>query len=78
MSRPHGSVPTATQLLVLAYMREFFATEDQLPPVPLVAKHFGWASPNGAQFHIDGLLRLGYLERNAVGKLRFPRKEGGA
>ena len=36
---------------LLAYMRDFLAKEDQLPPVPLVAKHFGWASANGAQFH---------------------------
>ena len=74
--RQPATEATPTQLLVLAYMREFFEKEDQLPPVATVAKHFGWASANGAQFHIDGLVRHGLLEHNACGKYRFARPAG--
>ena len=39
----------------------------------LIAKHFGFRSPNAAQYHIDWLLRHGYLERNSLGNLKFSR-----
>lgn len=78
MSRTHATTPTPTQLLVLAYLRDFLAKEDQLPPVATVAKHFGWASPNGARFHLDALVRHRVLEMNACGHYRFVRKEGTA
>lgn len=76
--RPTG--PSPTQLLVLTYMRTFFEKEDELPPVSYVAKHFGWASANGAQYHIDALVRHRLLELNACGRYRFfrPVAEGGA
>lgn len=64
--------PTAKNLEVLAYMREFFEANDQLPPVAKVAEHFGMAV-NGADWHIQMLLRFGKVERNSVGKLRFAR-----
>lgn len=65
--------PTPTQALVLAYMREVFESEDQLPPVANIAEHFGWKSASAAQYYVDGLIRIGRLEKNALGKLRFAR-----
>lgn len=38
-----------------------------------IAKHFGWASANAAQAHINALLKHRLVERNACGKLRFVR-----
>lgn len=69
---PDGQ-PTARNLDVLAFMRQFFAENDQLPPVATVCKHFGWRSLQAGQDHVDALLRHGLIERNAVGKLRFAR-----
>ncbi|WP_440111732.1 hypothetical protein [Acidovorax sp. BL-A-41-H1] len=65
--------PTPRNKDVLAYMREFFAENDQLPPIATISQHFGWASTQAAQAHADALVRHGLLERNAVGKLRFAR-----
>lgn len=65
--------PTPRNLDVLAYMRQFFKENDQLPPVATVCEHFGWVSPQAAQCHVDALARHGLLERNAVGKWRFAR-----
>ena len=65
--------PTPRNLDVLAFMRQFFAQNDQLPPVTTVCEHFGWAAPQSAQSHIDALARHGLIERNAVGKWRFAR-----
>lgn len=70
--------PTPKALAVLAYCREFFAENDQLPPQAVISGHFGWASLNAAQVHIDALIRHKLLERNAVGKLRFARNGGAA
>jgi SOS-response transcriptional repressor LexA len=65
--------PSERSLQVLAFMREFFATNDQLPPADAIASHFGWASANAAQAHINALLKHRLVERNACGKLRFAR-----
>lgn len=65
--------PSAKALAVLAYCREFFAENDQLPPIHRINDHFGWKSLNAAQNHMDSLVRHRLLERNAVGKLRFAR-----
>lgn len=69
------------QLKILAFMRAFFKENDQLPPVAVIASKFGM-NPNGADWHVQALVRLGRLERNAVGKLRFARAatptQGGA
>lgn len=70
---PRRKGPSNTQLMVLAYMRKFFEEQDQLPPVAWVAQHFGWASANGAQFHIDVLVEYRLLELNACGRYRFAR-----
>lgn len=80
----HGGgrdAPTPRALEVLAYMREFYSANDQLPPKAKIAEHFGWTSPNAAQDYVGALMRHGLLERNAVGKLRFARpaaKDGAA
>ncbi|MDR3015210.1 MAG: hypothetical protein LBV56_07195 [Delftia acidovorans] len=65
--------PSERSLQVLAFMREFFAANDQLPPADAIATHFGWASANAAQAHINALLKHRLVERNACGKLRFAR-----
>lgn len=66
--------PTPRNLEVLAFMREFFADNDQLSPVMVVARHFGWTSARSADVHIQSLIHHGLLERNVLGKLRFARR----
>lgn len=73
-ARGPAAAPTAKNLEVLAYMRDFFRENDQLPPVATIAEHFGM-NTTGADWHIKALLRLGRVERNAVGKLRFTREK---
>lgn len=75
--REKAAFASGLQLQVLEYMRTFLAENDQFPPVNSVAVRFGLAL-SSADWHIRALLRLGHLERNAVGKLRFPREKGGA
>ncbi len=61
------------QLEVLTFMQSFFKDNDQTPPMAVIAEHFGFRSPNAAQYHIDWLLRHGYLERNSLRNLKFSR-----
>lgn len=76
-SAPNGQ-PTVRNLDVLAYAREFFAENDQLPTIKCIREHFGWTSDNAADAHVKALIQHGLLERNVLGKLRFARKKGGA
>ena len=69
--RLRGASPMA--LRVLAFVRQFFADNDQLPPAVAVAAEFGWVSTQSAFDHLRALERFGYIERNAVGKWRFAR-----
>lgn len=72
--RGKAAGPSEVNLQVLAFMRTFFAANDQLPPVAVVAAHFGWsAGPSSADWHIKALINHGLLERNVLGKLRFAR-----
>ncbi len=64
---------THRQRLLLEYMCDFLADNDQLPPVREIAEHFGFRSVNAAHEHRQALERKGYLERNSIGKLRFSR-----
>ena len=64
---------TLTQQSVLGFMRQFFADNDQLPPMHSIATRFGWVSQNAAHEVCVQLVRKGYIERNAVGKYRFVR-----
>lgn len=66
---------TPVQLEILAFMREYLAENDQLPPVSQVGAQFGMHA-TGAQWHLAELGRKGALEKNAAGRWRFPR--GGA
>ena len=63
---------TEKQLEILAFMREFLAEQDQLPPVSIVGERFGM-NPNGAQWHLAEMARKGALEKNAAGRWRFAR-----
>lgn len=76
-SGPHKRTTASPRALeVLAYMRSFFAENDQLPPVAQIARAFGWVGDNAAHHHVVQLLAFGYLERNAVGRFRFARTKG--
>lgn len=65
--------PSARNLEVLAFMQAFFAENDQLPPVAAIARSFGWVGVHAAYCHVEALRRFGFVESNAVGKLRFVR-----
>lgn len=65
---------SAISLEVLAFMRQFFADNDQLPPLSVIARAFGWSCVGAAQYHTELLARFGYIEKNAVGKWRFARR----
>jgi SOS-response transcriptional repressor LexA len=64
---------TLTQQSVLGFMHQFFADNDQLPPMHAIAKQFGWASTNAAHEICAQLERRGYIEKNVVRKYRFVR-----
>jgi len=64
---------TTRQREVLDYMRAFLAENDQMPPLQLIADHFGYRAAAGAQFQVLALKRKGNLEANATGKVRFVR-----
>lgn len=64
---------TTKQAEVLAFMREFFAENDQLPPSGAIRERFGWASDNAAATFVAVLAKKGHIEHNAVGKYRFSR-----
>lgn len=48
-------------LEVLGFMRDFFAQNDQLPPVAVISAEFGWASPQSAHEHLQKLARFGHI-----------------
>lgn len=75
-SGPHKRTTASPVALdVLAYLRRFFAENDQIPPLSAIAAEFGWASEQSAHGHMTTLMRFGYLERNAVGRWRFARAQ---
>ena len=53
-----NSIPPR-QLEVLTFMHTFFKDNDQPPPMSVIARHFGFSSPNAAQYHVEWLLRHG-------------------
>lgn len=59
---------------VLAYCHQFFEENDQLPPQACIAGHFKFTE-QVAQKYMRALGNAGHLERNAVGKWRFKRKD---
>lgn len=76
-SGPHKrTTASPTALQVLAYLRRFFADNDQLPPLSAIAAEFGWASDQSAHEHIRALARFGFVEHNTVGRWRFARAPG--
>lgn len=64
---------TPKQADVLAFMREFFAENDQLPAGPEIARHFGFRSTNASFEYLVALEKKGCIERNTVGRYRFTR-----
>lgn len=57
---------------VLAYCREFFADNDQLPTQACIAQRFKVTEQTGHDY-LHRLAKEGHIERNAVGKWRFRR-----
>jgi hypothetical protein len=57
---------------VLAYCREFFAENDQLPTQACIAQRFKVTEQTGHDY-LHRLAKEGHIERNAVGKWRFAR-----
>ncbi|MDP9991987.1 SOS-response transcriptional repressor LexA [Variovorax boronicumulans] len=66
---------TAKQTAVLNFMQQFEAENDNMPTMPVIARHFGYASTNAANDHVQALVRAGRLERlqGQVG-FRFTRE----
>jgi hypothetical protein len=73
-TRGRPTSPSPRNLAVLAYMREFFQQNDQLPPMSAIAAHFG-VEVSAAYEQTLALRRFGLVELNAVGKLRFVRAD---
>lgn len=72
-SSEYPRVPArASDAEVLAFCREFFATNDQLPPQFFVAERFK-VSEHTANKYMRQLGEAGHLEENAAGKWRFAR-----
>lgn len=70
--------PKYTPRDVLAYLREFFEENDQIPPLWCIQKHFGWKSRTTAVPYLKALVRLKLLERNDCGNLMFTRSKKGS
>lgn len=62
---------TTHQCKVLAYLRVFFAANHCLPPQSVIARDFGWKSPNAANEVLQRLELAGALQRNELGGLKF-------
>jgi hypothetical protein len=53
-----------------SYLVQFFAANDQLPPIASVAAHMGIFSNHAHEIAV-ALEKKGWVERNSVGKYRF-------
>lgn len=68
----HPGMPlTNRQTEVFTFLVEYFWDNHQLPPCRTIAQHFGFASDNAAQDHLDMLESKGKIEKNANGKWKF-------
>ena len=65
--------PTKKQWEVYEYLYDYYAENDQLPPMSKIADHFGFSSPNAAHTHMKHLEAKGFIEPNENGKWRFKR-----
>lgn len=66
---------TSVQKMVLEFLRQFHADNDQLPPAQVISDKFGWASSNSAMEMCKRLESAGEIKRNALGKWMFVRKQ---
>lgn len=66
---------SATQKNVLTYMREFFAENDQLPPMEYLKRRFKWNSNRKVLVYYEALSAKGLIEKNITGKYRFTRTQ---
>jgi SOS-response transcriptional repressor LexA len=65
---------SASQHKVLCFAIDYYAENDQLPPMSAVKAHFGYGSTNAATSHYFALEAKGYVEKNAAGKYRFTQR----
>jgi SOS-response transcriptional repressor LexA len=70
--------PTARNLAVADYMRDFLKNEDRLPVMSEIQKHFEFSSPNAAVTHIKRLVAHDVIEPRGRGHYRFKRQKSGA
>lgn len=56
----------------LSFMRDFFAENDQLPPVSVLAAGLG-VTHNAANDALTRLMRAGVIQKNSVGKWMLSR-----
>ena len=67
-------VKQALMTEVLAYCREFFADNDQLPTQACIAQRFKVTEQTGHDY-LHRLAEEGHIERNAVGRWRFADRQ---
>ena len=60
---------------VIEFMRLFLSENDRMPKMSDLSLHFGWASDNSAQTHVDKLIRLNVLEKSGACSYRFFRSK---
>lgn len=58
---------------VFVFLLEFFAANDQMPPLSEIQRHFGMKSRNSALLCLRQLEKERLLQRNSLGNLMFPR-----
>jgi Mn-dependent DtxR family transcriptional regulator len=65
---------TARQKEYLECIRKFFAENDQLPPILVLARAMG-VTNTSAQGVVERLVDAGELQYNSVGRVMFARGE---
>ena len=58
------TLPTRRQRDVYAFIVEFWERKQRAPTFREVADHFGYRALSTVYEHVDGLRRLGYLDRS--------------
>lgn len=64
---------TSKQEKVLAFLREFFLENDQIPTIKVINKRFGWRADHAGWLVLNQLAARRLIEKNACNKYRFAR-----
>jgi predicted transcriptional regulator len=70
-----GRALSPRQSQLLDFLRAYFEENDQLPPMPAAAQHFG-IRVNAICELMQALVRKGWIEHNKAGRYRFTRVPG--